>query len=156
MSIIPKKEITLTTKISKEEVLKRIDKSKKYKGRVDNNSFRIQRVINYRNTYFPQITGNVYEENNLTRVEVNMTLDIITLVCIGIWMVIMLFFNSFFPDFSIMFYDMDLPPYIIDNMHYLVVAISIAGMYAMFHWKCEQNKEHLQEILDAEIVTNTK
>ncbi|WP_072403790.1 hypothetical protein [Flaviramulus basaltis] len=85
MKIIPSKEIELFTSLSKEEVekiltnniqakkgiefkLNRPTNQKSFEGSFSKDRFDIQRVINYRNSFRPQITGKIVHRNGGTKI----------------------------------------------------------------------------------------
>ncbi|MBK8874664.1 MAG: hypothetical protein IPN13_12375 [Bacteroidetes bacterium] len=99
---LPFENIIYKTKFSKEQAIQKlIDNieaertfgfsapsytySKQYIGQITGNKFKIKRVINYRNSFLPQIKGEVYSEFDGTKIKVNMSLHKFVLVFTSIW-----------------------------------------------------------------------
>jgi hypothetical protein len=58
---------------------------KKYEGHLDGNRFEISRIIDYRNSFLPNITGTI-EDNGIKRtVNVQMTLPLFALLFLCVW-----------------------------------------------------------------------
>lgn len=107
MKFLPIERYTLLTKLSPEEVKKLLEanvaprstgfqlkfgwnkpaNSKPYEGVVRNNSFEISRIIDYRNSFLPVITGDISHEIVHTAVKIRMTLSIVVAVIMSIWMI---------------------------------------------------------------------
>lgn len=95
MKYLPFKNIIYKTKLSSEEVLNRLDKSvtkhfrrsdtvahehKLFEGIIDGKSFKIQRIIGYRNSFLPQIIGHIENDRFETRISIRMKPHISILV----------------------------------------------------------------------------
>ena len=103
MKYLPFENITYRTKLDSNEVLKRISEKvepkkpfriteifwennyKPYKGIVKGKTFNITRIIQYRNSFLPQIKGNVENDINGTKVNIKMRLHPIVLTFMIIW-----------------------------------------------------------------------
>jgi hypothetical protein len=57
-----------------------------YEGRCADNSFKIKKIINYRNSFLPNITGNVYTELGETHIHIKMQPHTFVLVFMGVWL----------------------------------------------------------------------
>lgn len=106
----------------------------------------------------------MYEENNLTRVEVIINIPKRLLKFIAIWFIIGLVLNIVFL-FTGNSFDNDSPQIIIfqltfsDVFKYIplfVFPIGIIQVYATNYWEYKKSEKDLREILDAEIVNKTK
>ena len=103
MKIFPQKNYTYKSKYTKTEVLdflkNNIEKekpfavsltgpnyTKPYIGQILFNKFDIKRVIKYRNSFLPQITGEVIDEGTGSTIEVKMDLNMLIKVFIGLWL----------------------------------------------------------------------
>ncbi|MBC9909990.1 hypothetical protein [Chitinophaga varians] len=106
MKLLPIERYTLLTKLSPEEIKKLLDANvvpkskgfqlkfgwskpaggKPYEGVVKNNGFEISRIIDYRNSFLPVITGDVSHEIVHTAVRIKMTLSIVVAVFMTFWM----------------------------------------------------------------------
>ncbi|WP_338762915.1 hypothetical protein WAF17_18570 [Bernardetia sp. ABR2-2B] len=106
MKILPYDNLTYKTHLSKEEIAKRLNEvtepkkmirmtgvfsnknHKEYEGAVDTNSFKISRIIGYRNSFLPRIEGEIEESKESTLVHIKMRLHTFVLVFMGIWLTI--------------------------------------------------------------------
>ena len=102
-NLLPFENYVLKTRLSPEEVLKRIDDniqqnpdtgffifsqnySKPYTGQIIGNSFAMRRNINYRNSFLPVIKGQVTTFVGQTQVNIKMRPETIVLIFISIWL----------------------------------------------------------------------
>jgi hypothetical protein len=103
MKYLPFENITYTTNLSPEEVVERIQgiiepnktfrltgifgnsNHKPYEGTINRNSFSIKRIIGYRNSFLPRITGEIVSNFKGTKIEVKMRLHILVLIFMFIW-----------------------------------------------------------------------
>jgi len=60
--------------------------AKPYKGTCAGNTFTMERNINYRNSFLPEITGTIQPATGGTRVIVTMRLNILVLIFISLWL----------------------------------------------------------------------
>ncbi|MFS4470678.1 hypothetical protein [Chryseobacterium sp. T20] len=87
MKYLPFERITYKTNLSEEEVLTRLsgfvepkkfglgrNYIKEYEGSIHNNSFEISRVIQYRNSFLPQINGRIQNGNDGVKIQVTLSL----------------------------------------------------------------------------------
>ncbi|MGN7823843.1 hypothetical protein ACTJJB_27215 [Chitinophaga sp. 22536] len=106
MKLLPIERYTLLTKLSPEEIKKLLEANvepsrkglratinwskpatgKPYEGVVKNNRFEIIRIIDYRNSFLPVITGDISNEIVHTAVKIRMTLSIVVAVFMTFWM----------------------------------------------------------------------
>lgn len=113
MNYLPYENITYKTRLTEDELIKRLEentepkkllrfgilgigKTKTYEGDINRQEFSIQRIIWYRNSFLPRITGTMLSELHGTRIDVKMRLhpwviifswfwcSCVGLVCIGI------------------------------------------------------------------------
>lgn len=99
---LPIENIVYITKLSKEQTIQKLTEnieaeksfgfgannytySKPYIGRVTGGNFEIKRAISYRNSFLPQIKGEVYSEFDGTKIKVNMKPQAFVLVFMTIW-----------------------------------------------------------------------
>lgn len=102
MNLIPSKRVLLNTYLSHEKVKNILDeaiipkrsavlhlgKSKSnalFEGVVSEDQFRIQRIINYRNSFLPEIIGHFNSSLNGTKIDLNFKIQPFVLVFMGIW-----------------------------------------------------------------------
>ncbi|MEM6264266.1 MAG: hypothetical protein AAGI38_17255 [Bacteroidota bacterium] len=105
MKYLPYENLTYRTPLTPEEILKRIDDviepkkmfrmkggfwgnsdHKPYEGSIKDLSFKMTRIISYRNSFLPVIKGKIGRDINGTKVEVSMRLNSFVLVFMAIWM----------------------------------------------------------------------
>lgn len=102
MKLIPSKRVQLITALSQEKVkniLNEVIKPKKsavlnlgksksnalFEGVLSEDQFRIQRIINYRNSFLPEITGHFNSSLNGTKIDLNFKIQPFALIFMGIW-----------------------------------------------------------------------
>lgn len=104
MPLLPYQNIVYNTRLTREELVERLNDAvepkrglsfsafkkqknrKDYEGQVDRNGFKIQRVIQYRNSFLPQITGIFQRGRTGNEVLVKLRLNAFVLVFISLWM----------------------------------------------------------------------
>ncbi len=125
---------------------------KLYEGKISGQTFEVSRIINYRNSFLPVITGNITQENNSTLIKVNMKLHKFVSAFLLIWGIIFATtllstkkansFVIFEMDFSVMF----------DVMPFLMLII----FFSVFKFEVNKSKKDFQQIFEAEIIENKK
>jgi hypothetical protein len=102
-NILPFENYTLTTKLPVQEVVKRLSENvetkkktffsftarnttKPYEGRILSDIFTINRVINYRNSFLPVITGHITSFPGQTQINIKMRLATFVLIFISFWL----------------------------------------------------------------------
>jgi hypothetical protein len=68
--------------------------SKTFEGYIENNSFRINRILNYRYGFYPVITGKVI--NNEIKVKIRPLIFLLVIICIMIIIFLELIFSAVF------------------------------------------------------------
>jgi hypothetical protein len=63
-------------------------KRKPYEGTISGNTFRISRVINYRNSFVPVIEGEIYEGPEGASIEISMNLNTLVLAFMIFWLAV--------------------------------------------------------------------
>tara|TARA_R110000868_G_scaffold384244_4_gene651676 strand:+ start:45 stop:572 length:528 start_codon:yes stop_codon:yes gene_type:complete len=103
MKILPIENITLVSNLRKEELLAILSENlqkkrglrfgftqpknqKLFEGYLYNDSFEIQRVINYRNSFLPQISGKISTRLDKARIELKLKPHSFVLVFISLWL----------------------------------------------------------------------
>ncbi len=99
--ILPVENYTIVTPLSKEEVYRRLaqnieprkgyrfwgtSSTRRFEGEISPGAFNIQRVISYRNSFLPQIKGQIASVQQKTHIQVTMQLDILIMVFMGCWL----------------------------------------------------------------------
>lgn len=102
MKLIPIEKFTLVTELSKSTVIEELNSSirlkqnvafrntnveseKKFEGIVFENNFKITRIINYKNSFLPEITGTIIEKSNGSEIEVELKVTSLVKVFMILW-----------------------------------------------------------------------
>jgi hypothetical protein len=102
-NFLPFENYVLTTKLSFDEVLNRLSNNierkqgfsfsalsrsytKPYTGQITGTTFTMSRNINYRNSFLPEITGQITTYLGLTQINIKMRPVIFVLVFISLWL----------------------------------------------------------------------
>ncbi|MEZ4826667.1 MAG: hypothetical protein R3C61_10305 [Bacteroidia bacterium] len=111
MKYFPSENITYRTSLSTEEVYQRLSENtepqklmrfkgfganknhKTYEGRVTKNNFHISRIIGYRNSFLPQIAGEIRSSGSGSVVDVKMNLHVLVWIFIAVWVLVVLSFG---------------------------------------------------------------
>jgi hypothetical protein len=139
---LPVENYTLTTALDVEEVRKRILENtgakrtlktlfrgnatnKPYEGYITGNTFKINRIISYKNSFLPIINGHIYSLSGKTYIKIEMKILtpvlIPVIIITGIFIVVSISFNGIVPNnfiFSPLF------PFLFPIVWYLVVYFS--------------------------------
>ncbi len=100
---LPFENYVLTTKLSAEEVYKRLSENiepkktfrlskfnhnatKPYEGEISGNSFSISRIISYRNSFLPAIHGEISTFPGQTQIQIKMRPFTIVLIFMSFWL----------------------------------------------------------------------
>ncbi|MDQ0780752.1 hypothetical protein [Chryseobacterium sp. W4I1] len=105
MKYLPYERIVYRTNLSEEEIMTKLSgfvepkkfrfgktSVKEYEGFINNNSFEINRIINNRNSFLPQIKGIIQKNNYGTQIEVTMRLQVFVFLFLIMWCGFVLFF----------------------------------------------------------------
>ncbi|MFT6502226.1 MAG: hypothetical protein ACJASQ_002352 [Crocinitomicaceae bacterium] len=165
MKYLPFENITYKTKLESEEALNRLGnviEAKKtfrmtglfgsvnhnpYEGSIHGNSFKINRIIGYRNSFLPQITGVIEKDYSGTKIKVKMRLHTFVIVFLIIWVgIVGIACLSFL---SMMFTSQDFQPMnlIPFGMLIFVYALVTGG----FKYESIKSKKYLAQLFEAEI-----
>lgn len=102
-NVLPYENYVLTTRLSSDEVLKRIgdniqqkqgfnlstfsrNYTKPYTGQINGKAFTISRNIDYRNSFLPVITGQIATDLGQTQINIKMRPVIFVLIFISFWL----------------------------------------------------------------------
>ena len=100
---LPYENYVLISKLSADEVIRRLadnvepkksfnffiakkSTNKPYQGQISGNTFTISRIINYRNSFLPVITGHISAFHNETHINITMQPIIFVLIFICFWL----------------------------------------------------------------------
>ena len=111
MILLPFEHITYRTKLSPEEVIERLEKvvkptmnlygkagfaasedQKPYRGTINRDSFRINRIITKKNSFLPMINGRINRINDKTEIEIKMKPEWSALLFMIFWLFMVGFF----------------------------------------------------------------
>ena len=167
MNLLPYERIISKSSLSEAEALKRLSESvepssrnftlfsrnypdKAYQGKIDGYEFDIARVIRYRNSFLPRITGTIRSEYDGTVVDVKMKLDPMVLVFMCIWCGMvgfggcMIFISTLGKGFQ--------PAILIPAGMLLFACVMVVGG---FKAESSTSRKDLKEIFKAEIIEST-
>src|SRR5688572_24540789 len=102
MKFFPYENFYLTTQLQPNEVVSKIqenvsprsrnifqwksDRTRPYQGLLDNNEFRISRIIRYRNSFLPIIKGEILKSLDGTRIHLKMRMHFFVYVFMFVWL----------------------------------------------------------------------
>jgi hypothetical protein len=165
MKYLPAEDITFQSKLKEAALLQLLSDSieperafrfglfqrretKPYQGKVVGNSFNISRIISYRNSFLPRISGSIETTDNGSLIKVKMRLHIAVVVflciwCTGVGFGCIAFLSQFFDrtDFD----PMALIPL---GMLLLVYVLTLGA----FKYESIQSKKYLQNLFEAVII----
>lgn len=159
--ILPFEKITYRTRLSKNQVLDRLNTNiepkrifnlfgkpytRLYTGIVRDDSFKIERVIQYRNSFRPVITGNVYTDYKGTAIDVKMKMVTPVLVLTTIWFIGILI--GCIATTIMMMNDGVTIPMLIPHLLLVLGIVMVTGGFKM---ETSKSKNDLSNILEAEI-----
>ena len=165
---IPFEKYTLSSKLSIEELQKRLNENvgpkrqlrfgllpkiytKPYEGTIIENTFSINRTINYKNSFLPIIKGTFSKYPGQTQIEIkaklhpfvlvfiSVWLGIVGIVCVGMLLIGALKFNEIVKEG---FSPMALIPFAMFLFGYLLVLLS-------FKYESKKSKQFLLSLLEA-------
>ena len=102
MKFLPIEDITYKTKLKEDEIIKRLSdiiepekafrfgifsngSSKPYEGQINGQAFEIKRIINYRNSFLPKISGIIEKDFDGTTIKVKMRLHVFVIGFLFFW-----------------------------------------------------------------------
>ncbi|WP_454046435.1 hypothetical protein [Chryseobacterium sp. Marseille-Q8038] len=161
MKYLPFERITYRTHLSEQEVLTRLSDfvepkkfglgrnyMKEYEGSIHNNSFEISRVIQYRNSFLPQINGRIQKENNGVKIQVALSLHAFVLFFLIVWCSFALIFFIGVSIRAIREKEISVELFLPLGMLLFVYALTMVG----FKSESKQSKEFLRRSFEAEII----
>lgn len=160
---LPVENLIYKTKLSKEQAIQKLNDnieveksfgfginnstySKPYIGQIIGNNFEIKRAINYRNSFLPQIKGEIYTEFDGTKIKVNMKPHNFVLIFMGIW-------------FSVVFIACLATTYVLFTQEFSLFSLIPFGMFLFgilllfgaFKTESSTSKKDLTRIFEADI-----
>ncbi|WP_291725718.1 hypothetical protein [Bernardetia sp.] len=169
MTLLPYENLTYKTHLSKEEIVRRIQqetepkqmfrmrgflasnkKYKAYEGEIQPNNFKINRIIGYRNSFLPQIKGEIEDQTEYTLIHIKMRLHTFVIVFLIIWLFFMtgvgsivgltLFQEPENQSFTSLIFFMPI---------LMAILISVITCLA-FHYEGNKSKEFFEKLFEAE------
>ncbi len=152
--LLPFENVTYKTELSPTEIANQLRSSTQYTtlGKsISEKGFTIKRIINYRNSFLPIVTGTITEEENETTVNVKMKMNILVIIFMTFWfaMVFLAGFATIVISYSSGFEVFYLIPF---GMLIFGVVLVVGGFKA----ESSKTKKDLQKILQAQIVSCKK
>ncbi|WP_313092138.1 hypothetical protein [Chryseobacterium flavum] len=158
MKYLPFERITYLTNLSEQEIITRLSGFveprkygfrrsyvKDYEGFVNEKNFEISRIIQYRNSFLPQISGIIQKNNYGTEIEVTMKLHVFVFIFLLFWcsiaIGIFIMIGSTEKKMSVEFF----MPLL---MLLFVYALTMIG----FKVESKRSKEYLKKSFEAEII----
>ena len=165
MKYLPAEDITFQSKLKETELLQRLEDSiepakafrfgpfngtetKPYQGKIVGPTFNISRIINYRNSFLPQISGNIENAFSGSLIRVKMRLHIAVIIFLCIWCGIMGTVGFVF--LSQTFGSTSFDPMMLIPLGMLVV-VYVVVMLA-FKYESKLSISDLQSLFEAEII----
>ncbi|WP_213278501.1 hypothetical protein [Chryseobacterium indologenes] len=161
MKYLPYERITYKTNLSEQEVLTRLsgfvepkkfglgrNSMKDYEGSVNKNSFEISKVIQYRNSFLPQINGRIHNDNDGTQIQVTFSLHAFVSFFLIVWCSFALIFFIGVSIRVIRAKEISVEFFLPLFMLLFVYALTMVG----FKSESKQSKEYLKRSFEAEII----
>ena len=165
MKYLPTEDITFQSKLKEAELIQRLEDSiepvkafrfgpfngvetKPYQGKIVGNSFKISRIIAYRNSFLPQISGNIENTFSGSLIRVKMRLHVAVIVFLCIWGGVVGAVGIAFLSQS--FGSKDFDPMMLTPLGMLVVFYVVIML--AFKYESNQSKADLQSLFEAEII----
>lgn len=161
MKYLPYEHITYKTNLSEQEVLTRLsgfvepkkfglgrNYIKEYEGSIDNNSFEISRVIQYRNSFLPQINGRIQNGNDGVKIQLTMSLHAFVSFFLIVWCSFALIFFIGVSIKAIREKEISVELFLPLCMLLFVYALTMVG----FKSESKKSKEYLRRSFEAEIM----
>lgn len=165
MKFLPVENIIFKTKLSGEEVIRRISDNtaknqnftfsffgskpaKYFEGQINEQAFKIKRIINYRNSFLPVISGKINGEPDITTIKVKMRLHALVIGFMCIW-----FGGVIAGCFAVLAHTLgegEMSPGLLIPFAMLLFGYILT--IAAFKFESSKAKKHLQTIFEAEIV----
>jgi len=161
MKYLPYERIIYKTNLSEQEVLTRLSgfvEPKKYglgrnpmmdyEGSINNNRFEISKVIQYRNSFLPQINGRIQNDNDGTQIQVTLSLHAFVSFFLIVWCSFALLFFIGISIRDIREKEISVEFFLPLFMLLFVYVLTMVG----FKSESKQSKEYLRRSFEAEII----
>lgn len=156
MNILPHEKFELRTSLSQDEILKRMTVNTMYKGKARDNTFEVQRIIKYRNSFLPCIKGVVQPAHKGSQILVTMKLHKLVIAFMAVWFAMLAVFTvAFMTMINIESTDnMHFIEYIFKYMPFIMIFMGAAICYFAFKKESKISRQDLKNILEAEDIYN--
>ncbi|HEB62560.1 MAG TPA: hypothetical protein ENI82_05345 [Bacteroidetes bacterium] len=162
---LPYEKIVYRSHLDPKEIIRRIEENtepyKKFKlfgdfndgelkyfnGSIEGDSFKLTRIMNYRNSFAPMIKGNVETDENGSKITVKMSLHTIVKIFIYFWVSSVL--TAFFSLLSSIFIERKFSPEILLLFGMLVFIFML--MVFGFKYESDKSKKYLAHLFETEI-----
>ena len=165
MNFLPFENITYKTSLMEDEIIKRLSDcvetqktfridvfsggaGKPYEGKINSQAFNIKRIINYRNSFLPRITGNIESDFDGIKIYVKMRLHVFVVVFLSVWCGIIGIGSITFLWHAYYNSEVNFAALIPFGMLIFVYGLTTGG----FKYESNKSKRDLQEIFQAEII----
>lgn len=150
MKLLPSENLVYITRLSREEIIQRLVETSQFKSvnrGIGYNTFNIQRVISYRNSFLPEIKGEIEDQGRDRIVKVEMKLYTFVAIFMIVWLAVVatigISFLAAMPAEGGEFF-IFLPV--------MMLVFGVAMFYGGFKYESTKSKKELQQILDAELL----
>lgn len=164
MSFLPIEKITYKTRLNQDEIFKRLSEivepkkilrfgifrnnsSKTYEGEFNTNSFEIQRIISYRNSFLPIINGTIEKEFDGMAIHMKMRLHVFVMIFLCIWCGVILLATIILLSQTFSNWDLGLFSLIPIGMLLFAYVLTMGA----FKYESNKSKKELQNLFEAEI-----
>ena len=113
-----------------------------FKGKVFEDSFKIERIIHYRNSFLPVIIGNIEEIDGGCKVNINMRLNIFAIIFFPSWILFAILSGLFIPISGSFSNPVDFLPL-------LAFSVMILILFFLYRHEIKKSKEKLEELLNS-------
>ena len=165
MKFLPAENIIYKTRLKPKEIIKRLadsiepaktfrfrlfgsNSAKAYEGQINGQAFEIKRIINYRNSFLPRITGSIEQEYDGTTVKVKMRLHVLVLGFLCIWCCVVGFFCISILSFIVRSREFSLPTLIPFGMLLFAYVLTLAS----FKYESKKSKKDFEAMLETEAI----
>ena len=131
----------------KENIFRNVSSGKNFEGEIDlfQNTFKINRILNYRNSFYPIIIGKVISEVDKTsKIEIQMRMTIYSIVFIIVWSIITGVFTSLALKEQLSNTNFDYEPVLTS---FCFFAFGYVLMIVCFNYEVRQAKKILKDLV---------
>jgi len=158
INLYPLNKITVTSKLSSEEILQRLSSridysegifnisntSRPFKGKIYDDSFEVNHVVNRKNSFIPIVKGEISTVENHSRIALTMKLSPISLFLLVSFSFYLLF---------LIFQTLFINPAKSNNFSGMIMIILFTAAYSLilnaFNKECRFSENYLSELFEA-------